>query len=181
MFTRCTLQGFRKDTFIRLTVFLLGNCVWTSLGEAAGEFMFVNTDNKMDFDDAQSFCTEKGGKLFEPRDANVLEDVINQAKIEFANWGWGSYAFWLGIHDKDEDGTWVYASDNLPIEFSNWAPGYPSNSDWALDNCGVVGLTSFNMEGKWIEMMCSIDLPFVCTSKVFPKVFRKQVSSNASI
>ena len=36
--------------------------------------------------------------------------------------------FWLGIHDKNEEGTWVYASDNSTIEFKKWAYGEPSDS-----------------------------------------------------
>ena len=38
-------------------------------------------------------------------------------------------SFWLGIHDKKKEGTFVYASDNSKIGFNNWRDGEPNNHD----------------------------------------------------
>ena len=54
----------------------------------------------------RAFCAGKGGKLYEPRNANTMNDVSNQAKAR------GIGDFWLGIHDKNEEGTFVYVSDD---------------------------------------------------------------------
>ena len=41
------------------------------------EFFFTGIRKK--FEDAESFCAGKGGKLYEPKDANMMQDVSNQA------------------------------------------------------------------------------------------------------
>ena len=71
----------------------------------------------MGFDDAQTFCNDKGGKMYEPRNENVMKKVLIQAKTEDIG------DFWIGIHDKIVEGTFVYASDNTPIKFDNWDEG----------------------------------------------------------
>ena len=71
----------------------------------------------MGFDDAQTFCNDKGGKIYEPRDENVMKKVLIQAKTEDIG------EFWIGIHDKIVEGTFAYASDNAPIKFDNWEEG----------------------------------------------------------
>ena len=79
------------------------------------EFLF--SKEQMGFDDVESFCIEKGGKIYEPRDENVMKKVLIQAKTEDIG------EFWLGIHDKIVEGTFAYASDNTPIKFDNWKEG----------------------------------------------------------
>ena len=59
--------------------------------------------------------------MFEPRKKNVAKIVIESAKIA------GTGDFWLGIHDKNDEGNFVYDSDDTPIVWSNWGPGEPNN------------------------------------------------------
>jgi len=71
-----------------------------------------------------------GGILYEPRDQSVMKSVTSLAKK--ANLG----EFWIGIHDMDNEGTFVYDSDNSPLSFTNWNSGEPNNwgsgKDWTL-------------------------------------------------
>merc|ERR1711963_1100856 len=61
---------------------------WISHFDSNLEFFFTGV--KKSFDEARSFCTEKGGKLYEPRDADIMNDVSNHANEA----GIGDY--WLG-------------------------------------------------------------------------------------
>ena len=107
---------------------------------AENEFSFF--DIKYEFDDAEAFCNGIGGMLIEPRDDATMIDVTNHAKsVDITN-------FWLGIHDKYAEGTFVYASDNSTIEWSNWAPGQPGNNPTG-DDC-VQTLAN----GKWRNVPC---------------------------
>ena len=36
-------------------------------------------------------------------------------------------SLWLGIHDKANEGNFVYASDKSPITWENWKNGQPDN------------------------------------------------------
>ena len=94
------------------------------------------------YEDAQSFCTEKGGKLYEPRNTNIMNDVSNHAKAESIG------DFWLGIHDLNEEGTFVYVSDNSAIELDNWNSGEPNDFGNGEDCVAVYG------NGKWNDLPC---------------------------
>merc|ERR1719367_104490 len=77
---------------------------WINLSGVHGsQFAFYN--NKVNYDTAKQSCTNMGGILYEPRDQSVMEIVISQAQTE--NLG----EFWIGIHDMDNEGTFVYDSD----------------------------------------------------------------------
>ena len=144
-----------KACFLKIYTLIQGNRMWMHLGQAEVIFLFVNM--KLNFYEAQSYCIGFGGKLYEPRNETVLEDVVIEAREIFND------EFWLGIHDKNEEGTWVYASDNSPLEFDNWAGGEPSNSGIGED-CGIVENDGGN--GGWNDLHCTNwRKSFVCTSK----------------
>ena len=63
------------------------------------------------FDDTQERCgqifgSDIGGKIFEPRTDQVLEDVLKAAQIAF-----GNPQTWLGITDRKSEGNFAYSSD----------------------------------------------------------------------
>ena len=110
------------------------------------EFQFLT--NYKSFDDAQSLCINQGGKLFEPRDAKITKDVTDHAKtVRF-------HSFWLGIHDKTNEGTFVYASDDTPIEWNNWGFGEPSNRSG--EDCARF------YYWEWAATFCTTDISAVC-------------------
>ena len=106
------------------------------------EFEFFFSAITKNFDDAESFCTEKGGKLYEPRNINSMNDVSNHARAE------GIGDFWLGIHDLNEEGTFVYVSDNSAIELNDWNSGEPNGYGNGEDCVAVYG------NGKWNDLQC---------------------------
>ena len=59
---------------------------------------------------AAIYCSEKGGKLFEPKSENVYKEVSNLAEKH----GFQDWSFWIGIHDISTEGHFVYNSDNSP-------------------------------------------------------------------
>ena len=81
------------------TLFNLYLVNWISLGGM--EFAFDN--DGLTFDGAEALCTTIGGKLYEPRDARIMQDVINHAASV------GIIEFWIGINDKNHEGTFVYS------------------------------------------------------------------------
>ena len=114
----------------------------------------------MDFDDAESFCTSQGGKMYEPRDKTIWENVFDYAKKEEIG------EFWLGIHDKNEEGTFIYASDKWPIEFNNFEKGEPNNGASNLVYSGedcVHVIYQPAAEGFWNDLPCnSHQMSVVC-------------------
>ena len=84
-----------------------------------------------------------GGILYEPRDQSVMDSVISQAQTE--NLG----EFWIGIHDKDNEGTFVYDSDKSTLSFTKWNSGEPN--DWGSgEDCAAV-----DESGHWNDLPCA--------------------------
>ena len=112
--------------------------------------------NEKTFDEAIEFCTDEGGKLFEGRSETVTETVTSYMEIA------GVEGFWLGIHDRDNEGVFVYASDDLPIQWNNWKDGQPNNAGQGQD-C-VVLKNDPDWNGEWDDAKCDNvrSFPFVC-------------------
>jgi hypothetical protein len=132
------------------------------------------TKVKKNFEDAVSFCAGKGGKLYEPRNTNTMIDVSNQAKAK------GIGRFWLGIHDKKEEGTFVYVSDDSPIEFKNWNNGEPNDYGNDEDCVAVYGNTNAYRR-KWNDLSCQThESSIVCVREKQGNCYRVLLTIRAS-
>jgi hypothetical protein len=84
------------------------------------------------FDDTQVRCSQIfgsniGGKIFEPRTDEVLEDVLKQAAII---WSGANPQLWLGITDRKTEGDFAYSSDDQSNQLS-W--GYVRTNAIGID------------------------------------------------
>ena len=62
----------------------------------------------------------------------------------------------MGVHDKGEEGTFVFASDEVPITLKNWNKGEP-NIYGNEDDCVNV------FDGFWHDLPCyGYPMSFVC-------------------
>ena len=125
-------------TYAHFNLYLVN---WISVGGM--EFAFNN--DGLTSDGAEALCTTIGGKLYEPRDASVMQDVTNQAKTAGIN------EFWIGINDKDQEGTFVYSSDKTPLSITNWAFGEPNNAHDQGEHCAVIR----THDGTWVDLHCT--------------------------
>ena len=136
-------------------------CGWEKLDCTS---YYVNTEKKNN-KDAEADCISKGGKLFEPRNAKHNAFVTRLAEKKGLN------GFWIGIHDKKEngkenEGNFVYESDNKAITWKNWLPGQPNNvynKCYGDEDC-VEGLCP---KGKWNDQCCGKRKPYVCERMVY--------------
>ena len=127
----------------------VGNWI-TLVFEPIMKFLFVRS-RKMSFYEAESVCNINGGKLFEPRDENVMKTVYEYARKESIG------EFWLGINDISFEGLFVYTSNNSRIWFNNWDEGEPNNREGG-ENCVQV-----KRNGFWNDVSCHGDgMSFVC-------------------
>ena len=64
--------------------------------------------------------------------------------------------YWIGISDKDTEGTFKYASDASEVEFTSWRRGQPNNR-WPKLDC-----TAFK-NGEWNTANCeNREFPYIC-------------------
>ena len=83
--------------------------------------------------------------MFEPRDQSVAGKVLSRANAH--NLG----DFWIGIHDRYNEGTFVYESDNALLSSTNWGAGEP-NDNTSGEDC--VEVNRWN-DWNWNDLPCS--------------------------
>ena len=66
--------------------------------------------------------------------------------------------FWIGIHDKVNEGHFVYASDKSPIEWNKWSKGQP-NSYGGDQDCVIV---RYDDDFYWDDRQCDDLRSFAC-------------------
>ena len=70
--------------------------------------------------------------------------------------------FWLGINDKNVDGTFVFMSDGSPVSsvFLNWIPDAPNTTPNNEEDC-----VHINSAGQLNDIPCDVQRSVVCESK----------------
>ena len=110
--------------------------------------------------DAVKTCKNLGGKLFEPKSANVNKDVLIFARTKGIAIGKG---IWIGIHDITNEGKFTYESDGKPITWKNWNKNEPNNYGKGEDCVHITnGLYGPAAGGLWNDLSCARKLAFVC-------------------
>ena len=67
---------------------------------------------------------------------------------------------WIGIHDQEKEGSFVYAESGMEITFSNWPSGQPRS--YLGKDCVEMGNS-----GYWYNQEChSTVFQFVCEAPI---------------
>ena len=124
--------------------------------EMDGKEYYISSEEKNQTK-AQAYCRNIGGTLFEPKAAQVNNDIINIAKSTIKiPW------IWTGIHEMiSSKGHFVYESDGTPIVWKNWKTGQPDGE--GTENCVAIQISTddYNLQ-KWHDMYCDVICGFVC-------------------
>lgn len=73
------------------------------------------------------------------------------------NDAWTRCVLFIGGNDRDNEGSFVWSSDNRTLDFYNWSP-VEHNSYTVNDNCIVIIYSG----GKWADFNCIAKVPFLC-------------------
>ncbi|XP_033987628.1 uncharacterized protein LOC117483405 [Trematomus bernacchii] len=111
---------------------------------------FVPIDSKMNWTEAQSYCRKHHTDL-----ASVRNLAENQQIVELLS-GWQSTA-WIGLY-RD---SWKW-SDGSNSFFKYWADNEP-NLYIVLNVCVAADFDNF---GKWEDLDCGMEKPFICYGPV---------------
>ncbi|XP_076092750.1 perlucin-like [Mytilus galloprovincialis] len=130
---------------------------WTNMGGSC----YIFNDEKMTWHDAMEWCKSKGGYLAEINDkqeSDQLEKVAagwhvrNITQFEF---------FWLGAHDEQTEGVWVWETSQKRLTYTDWYPGEPNSFQGHEEDClALFSLTSFH----WVDYECQKLTNFICES-----------------
>lgn len=96
---------------------------------------------------AQQACDTLGAHLVSIADATENSTVASVA---------GGNSAWIGFHDLDEEGTFVWEDGSL-VTYTNWNSGEPN--DAGGEDCTQI---NYGTTGGWNDFPCSASQPFVC-------------------
>lgn len=140
-----------------------------------GKYYFFGKD-KLTFDCAKASCESKKGKLFEPKNETINEKVAEKASKKGLTFG--TYdGPWLGFHDKVKEGTFVYSSTKLPIQYGNWFIGEPNDYN-SEEDCVQLGQQFVDwypvnkkyakLQGNfgWVDRDCNLTSQYICEKEL---------------
>jgi len=114
--------------------------------------IFLEKSHKT-YEDAKQNCETKfagHGKLFEPKTWSENQMAYKIAKAIHPNW-------WIGVNDKQTEGSYVYESNGLPISYTpKFRYGFGSRGTFA--NCILYRSASSGHESDivhWVDYPCS--------------------------
>ena len=89
-----------------------------------------------------------------------MQIVINQAKAAYIN------EFWIGISDRENEGTFVYDSDGKDLVWTNWNTGEPN--DWRNGEDCVRSDDRSAGKYKWNDDKCDSKYSIICEKSGIP-------------
>lgn len=86
--------------------------------QAVGDGHIYACNSSRNFDGARDACQDMGGRLYEPRSAEHLASTLAGVPFDV----------WVGLTDRDEEGSFVFASDGTAPDYTlPFAAGEPNN------------------------------------------------------
>ncbi|XP_031132531.2 galactose-specific lectin nattectin-like [Sander lucioperca] len=114
---------------------------------------YIFHSSKMDWADAERFCTSIGGNLASLQTTEEYESirgVIQQVTGTDTN-------IWVGGYDATKDGVWLW-SDGSKFDFTGWGKVEPNGR--AKENCMEI---NFNGQDYVNDTICSLKKSFFCS------------------
>ena len=105
-------------------------------------------DTKLNWKDAEKKCQETDSHL-----ALVKTGLINDAVQSMVMGGTGA---WIGLSDKQTEGTWKFADGKKLGDWNKWKEGSPDGGE--EENCAVM-----SQDGTWDDKNCTMEFNVICT------------------
>jgi len=118
----------------------------------------------MEWEECVQACDEKGMQI---------ADIFSSDENKEAKKACGDHSnCWLGLQDKDEEGTFIWTSTNLPVAcYTNWESGEPSGLENSKDcvQMNYQGNSLFPIhDQKWYETGCGKQSRCLCVQRTSP-------------
>lgn len=114
-------------------------------------YYFSSASQRLNFDEANKFCTSNSSHLL------IINDNEEQQFVRNAVAGKGY--FWLGLTDREEENVWKWVDGTMPI-FKKWKPGQPDN--WTHGHEDGEDCAGLIHNANWNDFYCTDRIGFIC-------------------
>ncbi|XP_058262268.1 CD209 antigen-like protein C [Hemibagrus wyckioides] len=110
-------------------------------------FYFISAQTKS-WIESREDCKRNGADLVIIKTEEAQDFLVKQL---------GSDRAWIGLHDRDTEGTWKWV-DGTPLTTAYWAPREPNN-DHNEDCAEILGFTG---KEAWNDVPCTKKVRWIC-------------------
>ena len=125
----------------------------TKIDCAAGKYSQEEQEHAVTSDNAWEDCTTACANI--GMDFTCIPDDSSQAQIEQVI---TAHSTWIGLSDKEVEGTFTCADGGISTTYSNWNEGEPN--DLESEDCVMV----YEENGKWNDASCENEFPCLCST-----------------
>ncbi|XP_013868242.1 CD209 antigen-like protein E [Austrofundulus limnaeus] len=127
---------------------------WFLTSSVCYYFSSPDRDGRKTWQKAQEFCQIQGGDLLiidsKDKENATVSHLLNHQVNE---------AFWIGLKDSQEEGTWKWV-DGTELDETYWRDGEPNDAQYDEDCAGII--PEINFFKAWNDMNCKVVLNFIC-------------------
>ena len=122
---------------------------------------------------ANDYCKSVGAKLAEINSREENQAIV--AEIIRGGYKKNSMFFWVGLTDKDKEGTWKLASNGADADYLNWDKSFahnpePNNHNGSEDCAHIRTGPCGNWKDEWADLNCNEDgVRITCTRSTSSK------------
>ncbi|XP_046892254.1 CD209 antigen-like protein C isoform X2 [Hypomesus transpacificus] len=110
------------------------------------------SDKKQSWYDSRQDCRRKGADLV------IIESSDEQ---EFISSILGKTSPWIGLSDRDTEGTWKWVDGTVPTT-TYWRQYQPDNGGWgAKEDCAHI-VSNSNPKSNWNDLSCTTVQTWIC-------------------
>ena len=141
-----------QKIFEKLREILTCDYPWEMLGNSC----YFLSSEKMTWNDAREYCNSKGSHLVEIDNSDERDFLVQKYKAIFT--------VWVGGHDNENEGTYVWQTSNNTISGDYFYPGEPNGGRG--ENCAELYCHSARV-GRLNDGNCGGKKNFVCEKSKF--------------
>ncbi|XP_075886982.1 asialoglycoprotein receptor 2-like isoform X2 [Nelusetta ayraudi] len=113
---------------------------------------YIFSTQPLSWERAREFCIKEGADLVTID--NAEEQKFVSEKI--------TEKTWIGLNDREEEGTWKWAMDNSSLIHPFWSERQPDNGGnsklWGQEDCVHLEMPA----KKWNDLWCDNSMNFIC-------------------
>ena len=114
-----------------------------------GQCYYLVTDQQLTWDEAETRCKESDAHLAIIKNKSQMNNVMSLLS--------GNLRVWIGLSDKQTEGTWKYTNGGKLGNYNAWGENEPNGGE--AENCAEIRAE----KADWNDKQCNATRAFICS------------------